>query len=94
MAAGRLVVSHVSDQARDLIFQETGLSLPIVEANIDNIEQVVRDIALHPHNFSEIAAQGPSFITGVHDGAFSRRVLERNFLFAGDKYAHKDQVQA
>ena len=93
MAAGRLVVSHVSDQARDLIFQETGLSLPIVEANIDNIEQVVRDIALHPHNFSEIAAQGPSFITGVHDGAFSRRVLERNFLFAGDKYALKDQVQ-
>lgn len=94
MAAGRLVVSHVSEQARDLILKETGIPLPIVEANIDNIERVLRDIAAHPQHFSEIAAQGPSFINSVHDGAFSRRVLENNFLFAEGNPAHLDQVHA
>lgn len=94
MAAGRLVVSHVSNQARHLIREETGLALPIVEANIDNIELVLRDIALHPENYSEIAAQGPTFIAGVHSGSFSRSVLERNFLFAEDKFARIDQVHA
>jgi hypothetical protein len=84
MAAGRLVVSHVSEQARDHIASATGLSLPIVEANIDNIGSVIRDVINRPDFYSPIASRGPSFVRHVHDGDFSRKVLEQHFLFAGN----------
>jgi hypothetical protein len=84
MASGRLVVSHVSDHARDHIASETGLSLPIVEANIDNIGSVIRDVINRPDFYSATAARGPSFVTHVHDGRFSRSALEQHFLFPGE----------
>jgi hypothetical protein len=84
MASGRLVVSHVSEQARDHITSATGLSLPIVEANIDNIGAVIRDVINRRGFYSEMASRGPSFVKHVHDGRFSRSALERHFLFLGD----------
>jgi hypothetical protein len=84
MASGRLVVSHVSDQARDHIASATGLSLPIVEANIDNIGSVIRDVIKRRDFYSAIASRGPGFVTHVHDGRFSRSALEQHFLFPGD----------
>jgi hypothetical protein len=84
MASGRLVVSHVSDQARDHIASATGLSLPIVEANIDNIGSVIRDVIKRRGFYSVTAARGPSFVTHVHDGRFSRSALEQHFLFPGE----------
>jgi hypothetical protein len=83
MASGRLVISHVSEQARDHIASATGLSLPIVEANIDNIGSVIRDVINRPEFYSTIASRGPSFVRRVHDGSFSRAVLEQHFLFPG-----------
>jgi glycosyltransferase involved in cell wall biosynthesis len=83
MASGRLVVSHVSDQARDHIASATGLSLPIVEANIDDIGSVIRDVINRPSFYSAIASRGPRFVRRVHDGSFSREVLEQHFLFPG-----------
>ena len=80
MAAGRLVVSHVSEQVRTEVLSATGLSLPIVEANIDNIEFVLRDIAQNRKPYAEIARKGPGFVRHVHDGSFSRQVLEQYFL--------------
>lgn len=84
MASGRLVVSHVSKQARDHIASTTGLSLPIVEANIDNLGSVIRDVINRPAFYSEIASRGPLFVKRVHDGDFSRKVLEQHFLFASN----------
>jgi hypothetical protein len=83
MASGRLVISHVSEQARDHIASATGLSLPIVEANIDNIGDVIRDVISRRGFYSEIASRGPSFVKHVHDGRFSRSALEKHFLFPG-----------
>ena len=80
MAAGRLVVSHVSEQVRTEVLSATGLSLPIVEANIDNIEFVLREIAQNRKHYAEIARKGPGFVRHVHDGSFSRQVLEKYFL--------------
>lgn len=82
MAAGRLVVSHVSEQARHLIEVQTGLSLPIVEANIDTIESVLRGISENRDFYRTVARSGPTFVNTVHNGDFSRKVLEENFLFA------------
>jgi len=60
------------------------LSLPIVEANIDNIGAVIRDVINRRGFYSEMASRGPSFVKHVHDGRFSRSALERHFLFLGD----------
>lgn len=81
MAAGRLVISHVSNQVRDAIESVTGHPLPIVEANIDNIESVLRDVHAQQSKYVEIAQLGPEFVRNVHDGEFSRHVLETYFLF-------------
>lgn len=80
MAAGRLVVSHASDQARSAVRREAGRELPIVEADIESLERVLLDIIGDRDRYREIAAAGPSFIGAVHDGRMSRRVLEERFL--------------
>jgi hypothetical protein len=80
MAAGRLVISHVSNQVRDVIKKDTGLDLPIVEANIDNLEYVLRDVSQKTEQYRKQAARGPEFVSVVHNGNFSRLVLEKFFL--------------
>jgi hypothetical protein len=81
MSSGRLVVSHVSEQARNVVRHESGLSLPIVEATIDDLESVLRDVHARRDHYRAIAAEGPPFVRALHDGAHSRSILERQFLF-------------
>jgi hypothetical protein len=82
MAAGRIVVSHVSDRAREIVSTQTGIDLPIVEATIDSLEVVLRDILSHPGHYRAVAARGPAFVDEVHDGRMSRQALEAHFLEA------------
>ncbi|WP_136706711.1 glycosyltransferase family 4 protein [Agromyces sp. H66] len=82
MAAGRVVVSHVSDHARGTVLDETGHELPIVEANLDNLETVIRDVLGNRERYRAVAATGPVFVSAVHDGRMSRRVLEERFLLS------------
>ncbi|QEO13551.1 glycosyltransferase family 4 protein [Agromyces intestinalis] len=82
MAAGRLVVSHVSDRTRADVEAETGQVLPIVEAGIASLREVLLEIVADPDRFRAIARSGPAFVREVHDGRMSRRVLEERFLFA------------
>lgn len=80
MAAGRLVISHVSRQVRDVIRHETGVRLPIVEANIDTLDQVLRDVMDDRERYRALAAEGPNFVLRVHNGDMARATLERYFL--------------
>lgn len=80
MAAGRLVVSHVSDQVRSAVQTASGMELPIVEANPDTLEDVLRRIVAEPAAYRSTSAMGPEFIRTVHDGRLSRDVLERHFF--------------
>lgn len=80
MAAGRLVISHVSDHARQAVKQMSGLDLPILEANTDNLEYVLRDILQNREAARSLAQQGPGFVRAVHDGTLSRRTLHEFFL--------------
>ncbi|KQX06391.1 hypothetical protein ASC59_00465 [Leifsonia sp. Root1293] len=82
MASGRLVVSHVSEQARAAVVAETGIELPVVEADIGSLEGVLRDVVARREHYRSVAAAGPSFVRQVHDGRMSRRVLENRLLFA------------
>lgn len=80
MAAGRLVVSHVSAQVREHVAVLGHGALPIVESRARDLEQTIRGILMNRAHYREIAAEGPPFVTAVHDGRLSRDVLERAFL--------------
>lgn len=79
LAAGRLVVSHVSDATRSAVHQRTGLELPIVEARADQLETALRDVVADRERYRAVASAGPGFVRTVHDGRRSAEVL-RTFL--------------
>lgn len=75
MAAGRVVVSHVSDFVRDTVRERTGWELPIVEATADTVVDVLADIGERPEHYRDLAANGPAFARDVHDGRRSAETL-------------------
>jgi hypothetical protein len=75
LASGRIVVSHVNDFTRTTVKEETGRDLPIVEARVDVLEKVLRDIIANPDDYLRLAATGPDFVREVHDGRRSAQVL-------------------
>lgn len=75
MAAGRLVVSHVTAQVRDHVRASSGKDLPVVEATPDTIEAVLRDVVARRDHYVAVAQAGPGFVADLHDGATSARVL-------------------
>jgi len=75
MAAGRIVVGHVSDHVRGAAAEAAGMPLPIVEADPDSLESVLRAIAATPDEYRADAAAGPEFVRRVHSGAYSAGVL-------------------
>ena len=75
MAAGRIVLGHVSDQVRAVAADAAGMPLPIVEADPDSIGHVLRDIVADPDRYRDIAATGPEFVAKVHDGTYAGRVI-------------------
>ncbi|WP_017793221.1 glycosyltransferase [Leucobacter salsicius] len=75
LAAGRIVVSHVSDRVRDLTRERTGEDLPVLEATPGTLESVLTAIAADPVAYRELASRGPGFVRRHHDGARSGQTL-------------------
>lgn len=75
MAAGRLVVSHVSAEKRSAVRQLCGLEVPILHSRAGNLEETLRAVAATPEAYLPLAAAGPEFVRAVHDGSRSMRVL-------------------
>jgi len=75
MAAGRLVVGHVSEQVRAHVRRTTGLDVPVLEATPDTLAAVVEGVLARPEAHEILAARGPAFVAAVHDGRFSAEVL-------------------
>ncbi|WP_438353551.1 glycosyltransferase [Microbacterium sp. CJ88] len=82
MAAGRIVLAHVTDQVRAEVEKHAGMPLPIPETTIATVEATLRDIAARPERYREIARRGPEFVRRLHDGRFSREVLMKHFIEA------------
>jgi hypothetical protein len=80
MASGRIVLTHVTDQVRSEVEHHARMPLPIPPVTIDTIEEVLRDIVARRDHYRALAATGPDFVHRLHDGAFSRDVLMREFL--------------
>lgn len=75
MAAGRVCVSHVSDDVRRRTLALTGTELPIVQATPDDLGEVLTNLAGDRAGAREIAEQGLQFVRAWHDGARSGKVL-------------------
>jgi hypothetical protein len=75
MAAGRLVIGHVSPAVRDAVESATGSALPILEASARDLEALLRQVAAAPETYRTIAEDGRRFVGVVHDGSASARVL-------------------
>lgn len=79
MAAGRIVVGHVSERSRSYVKTTTGRELPIVEATVDDLEAVLRQIVADRERSRARAKDGVEFVSEVHDGRLAADVL-RPFL--------------
>jgi hypothetical protein len=75
MAAGRIVVGHVSDAVRTHVRDVTGVDLPIVEARLDTVRDTVTAIVSDPGRWRGSGAAGREFVRRVHDGRLSAGVL-------------------
>lgn len=75
MAAGRLVLSHVTDAVRTAASVTYGLDLPVVEVTADDVADRIREILADRPRFQVIAATGPAYVDRVHDGRATAEAL-------------------
>lgn len=75
MAAGKMVIGHVDDFTRTLVWNRTGLELPVREATIESLEAVLRRVVAEPSSLEELRTAGPNFVEAVHSGRRSAAVI-------------------
>ncbi|PZF80734.1 hypothetical protein [Jiangella anatolica] len=75
MAAGRVVVGHVTDDVRARVRAATGTDLPLVEATPQTLEDVLLGLVADRDAAAEKAAAGADFAAEIHDGRRSAAVL-------------------
>lgn len=76
LAAGRVVLAHVTDQVRDAVESRAGLSLPLHEATPATIEAALTRVLDERETVAARAwSEGPAFVRALHDGRASAEVL-------------------
>lgn len=75
LAAGRIVISHVSTAVRRIAAAASGLELPIVQSTAAEIDGVIRGIIADPSAALAAASAGPAFVRALHDGRYSAAAL-------------------
>ncbi|GAA2516306.1 glycosyltransferase [Rarobacter incanus] len=80
MAAGRVVVGHVADPVRARVRAATGADLPIVEATVASIADVIVELIERRAAWQELGQAGRAFVRGVHSGPRSAQILNREWI--------------
>jgi hypothetical protein len=80
MAAGKAVVGHVTPRVRLYILQQTGMELPIVEADPDSLAGVLAKLASDPARIRELGDRGQEFVAKVHSGQLSAQIIQQHWL--------------
>ena len=80
MAAHKVVIGHVIQEVRQIVVKLTGKELPVVEANPDNLESVLRYLISNPEAVKKIKAHGAAFVSDVHNGKISAEILMNNWI--------------
>ncbi|WP_223625931.1 hypothetical protein [Microbacterium sp. EST19A] len=79
LAAGCIVVGHVSERVRTEVERRTGRVLPVVESDPTGIEAALRSLAALPDR-SELIVAGVDFVRHVHDGRLAAAVLRDDWI--------------
>jgi hypothetical protein len=82
MAAGRLVIGHITQNVREYVLEQTGLGLPILEATPDTLEKTLREVTLDLAKYKHLSDEGVFFAKSVHDGRMSSQSLIDNWISA------------
>lgn len=83
MAAGRVVVGHVSDAVRADVRARTGRELPIVESRLADVASTIRSILDDRVRFRAVAQDAVDYVRAVHDGQASADALSGFLMPAG-----------
>lgn len=75
MAAGRVVIGHVSDDVRRTVAEQTGRELPLVESRFRDVAATIRAVLQDRAQYQERATAGVAYARAVHDGSRSAAVL-------------------
>ena len=80
MAAGKIVVGHVIPDVRHIVQENTGMSLPVIEATPQSLSDVLTGIAQSTQQISSLQATSREFVERVHSGQRSAEILMNNWL--------------
>jgi hypothetical protein len=83
MSSGKTVVGHVLPEVREVVFQQTKLELPIVEATPDTLMDVILSLSENRQLLKQKSHEGVSFISKVHNGTLSSKTLMDYWISPG-----------
>lgn len=75
LAAGRIVIGDVDDRVRDRVSDATGSAPPMLSASPSELADLLRRVAADPADALALAAEGPRFVSEVHDGRRAAAVI-------------------
>jgi hypothetical protein len=78
-AEADVVLDQFRERVRADILAATGLQLPVIEASVGTLEVVLRRLIAAP-DLSRERARSVEFVSAVHDGRYSARVLQQHWV--------------
>lgn len=78
MAAGCVVVAHLSQDVRDIVRNRSGVDCPIVEATPESLETTLR--ALAAEDLSARSQASVAFVRALHDGRQAAETLLERWI--------------
>jgi len=76
LAAGCIVVAHLFPDVREHVESTTGLEVPVVEATVDDLDELIRAICSDRDRYRKHSRLGPEFVRAVHGGRRSAEMFE------------------
>ncbi|HEY2556914.1 MAG TPA: hypothetical protein VGI08_07395, partial [Diaminobutyricibacter sp.] len=80
LSAGRVVVGQVSKHVRARVEERAGMELPIVEANVETVGDVVRGLIADRDGAQRTALLGERFVGRLHDGFAAAEAMSEAWL--------------
>ena len=83
MAAGKIVVGHIIPEVRQIVHENTGMSVPVIEATPQSLSDVLQELAQSSQQISSLQVTSREFVGRVHSGHRSAEILMNNWLDHG-----------
>jgi len=80
MAAGKVVVGHVIPEVRQIVHDNTGMSLPVIEATPRSLSEVLKNLAQSADEISSLQVTSRNFVERVHNGHRSAEILMSHWV--------------